>query len=251
MAGLGSRFADAGFVLPKPLIPIDGVPMVVRALLDLPRATRVVFVVHAEHVRQFAIDNVLRQWVPNCRIVVAPGLTQGQACSVRLAAAELDADEQVLVAACDNTHLYDAAALAALTSQPETACLIWTYRNDSRVLIRPTAYGWVDVNGEVVRNVSVKVPISTDPLHDHAVTGTFWFRRAGEMVEAIDALVASEARVNNEFYLDSVPNVLISKKQTVRVFEVEKYIGWGTPADLEDYLRWSRYVANIRQQRVA
>ena len=85
MAGLGQRFADVGYALPKPLIPVDGVPMIVRAVEDLPETERHVFVVHPHHVQQHGIDRILQDQFRNARIVVAPGLTRGQACTVRLA----------------------------------------------------------------------------------------------------------------------------------------------------------------------
>ena len=43
MAGLGSRFATAGYVVPKPLIPVCGRPMVVRVVEHLPEAERIVW----------------------------------------------------------------------------------------------------------------------------------------------------------------------------------------------------------------
>jgi hypothetical protein len=67
------------------------------------------------------------------------------------------------------------------------------------------------------------------------------------MLEGIDRLVAENKRVNNEFYLDSVANVLIAAGKSVMAFEVDKYIGWGTPEDLEDYLRWQRHFGAVGQ----
>ena len=257
MAGLGSRFADAGFRLPKPLIPVSGLPMVVRAVRDLPPCDRMVFVVHPDHVREHAIDLELKRRLPGCRIVTTPGLTAGQASTVRLACDELDPAEPVLVAACDNTHVYDAAAFRRLAASGSFDALIWTYRRDCRVLARPEAHGWVRVAPDgLVRGaaehieatqVSCKEPISPAPLADHAITGCFWFRAAGLMQQAIDDLVASDQRVNNEFYLDVVPNVLVAQGQRVGVFEVDKYIGWGTPHDLEDFERWERFFAAASQ----
>ena len=242
MAGAGRRFSDAGYALPKPLIPIAGVPMVVRAVRDLPRADRTVFVAHPDHVAQHQIDKALARHFPNCRVVVAPGLTAGQACSVRLAGEHLDPRQPVLVAACDNTHLYDQDRLARLTADPRVDCLIWTYRHDPRVLATPQAHGWVRTdNAFRVLEVSVKQPLSATPLEDHAVSGCFWFRTAGVMLEAVDRLVANDVRVNGEFYLDSVPNLLVADGRQVLAFEVDKYVGWGTPEDLEDYLRWQRH----------
>jgi NDP-sugar pyrophosphorylase family protein len=247
MAGSGRRFFDAGYALPKPLLPIAGVPMVVQAVRDLPPATRVVFVCHPDHVAQYAIDRVLAGHFPYCRVVVTPGLTAGQACSVQLAAPCLELDQPVLVAACDNSHFYDRRQFERLTQRPDLDAVIWTYRRDPRVLVHPEWYGWVrtTADGDVL-GVSVKRPISDTPLADHVVSGCFWFRTARLMIDGINQLVNANERVNNEFYLDSVPNLLISQGRRVKVFEVQKYIGWGTPDDFEDFRRWQQYFTRLQ-----
>ena len=84
MAGAGQRFKDVGYSLPKPLLEVDGVPMIVRVVHDLPTATRLVFVVNRDHVTDNRIDEALTSRFPGCHIVIAPGLTQGQDCSVQL-----------------------------------------------------------------------------------------------------------------------------------------------------------------------
>ena len=257
MAGLGQRFRDEGYALPKPLIDVSGVPMVVRAVRDLPLCERMTFLVHPDHVREHGIDRRLCEFFPAASVLATPGLTQGQACTVRLASESVGKYEEVLVAACDNTHVYDAAAFAELRADPTIDAVIWTYRHDPRVLVRPTAHGWVKTPGQVsnlfshvsgqfgnlsyVDYVSCKAPISATPLEDHAISGCFWFRRAGELFQAIDELVQGNQRVNNEFYLDQVPNLYLQAGRQVVVFEVEKYIGWGTPSDYRDYQAWEQY----------
>jgi len=243
MAGEGRRFVDAGYTIPKPLVAVSGVPMVVRAVRDLPSAERVVFVVQAKHVRRHQVDRILRDYLPHARVVTVEGLTTGQAVTVLHAAELLVPDEPVIVAACDNTHLYDREALQARMADPAVGCLVWTYRNDPRVLVNPRQHGWVRVDGRRVLEVSCKKPLSDAPLADHAVSGFFSFRTARLMIESIDRMVQTGLRVNEEFYLDVVPNLLVADGERVEVFEVEKYIGWGTPADLDDYRKWERYFA--------
>jgi NDP-sugar pyrophosphorylase family protein len=243
MAGLGKRFTDAGYRVPKPLIPVGGVPMVVRVVRNLPPADRAVFVVHPNHAANYPVERVLKDNVPGAVVVVAPGLTDGQACSVRLAAGHLDPDADVLVAACDSTQVYNPARLAALVADPAVDAIIWAFRGDPRVLVNPEWYGWVREEAGRVTAVSVKKPISAAPLGDPVVSGTFWFRTARLMVDGIDALVAAGRRVNNEFYLDSVPDVLAAAGRRVAVFDLDKYIGWGTPDAFEDYLHWERHFA--------
>jgi len=122
--------------------------------------------------------------------------------------------------------------------------VIWTYRGDPRVLVRPEWYGWVRAAADrTVLEGSVKKPLSAVPLGDHVISGCFWFRSAALLRDGIDRLVASGRRVNNEFYLDAVPELLLARGHRVVVFEVDKYIGWGTPDDLEDFSRWQRYFA--------
>jgi NDP-sugar pyrophosphorylase family protein len=252
MVGLGQRFRDAGYPTPKPLLKVDGIPMIVRVVQDLPDASRLVFVINRMHISEYDIDRLLLNQFPHARLVVAESLTEGQACSVKLGLGALDDQEEVLVVACDNSHLYDHAKWNRLTTDPAVDALIWTYRNEPRVLIEPRWYGWVAVgqDGGVTR-VSVKKPLSQNPLADHVVSGSFWFRSVSLLRQGIEDLIRSGERVNNEFYLDSVPERIMQRGGQVRVFEVEKYIGWGTPQDYEDYHRWSRYIHGARQPVVA
>ena len=246
MAGEGRRFQDAGYTTPKPLIPVSGTPMVVRAVRDLPSAERVILLVRREHIEQHAVDRELLRHLPEARIVVVEALTEGQACTVRLAADELVPDWPVIVAACDNTHLYDSARHTAAIEQEQVDALVWTYRGHPGVALTPQQFGYVRVDGRRAIEVCCKQTISDNPSNDHVVTGFFTFRRAEQMIDAIDRLVASDQRVVGEFYMDVVPNLLLADGRRVEVFEVQKYIGWGTPADYEDFQKWERYFERIR-----
>jgi len=106
-------------------------------------------------------------------------------------------------------------------------------RNDPRVLLKTTAYGWVESGWRLIKSdrVSVKVP---DFPHSDTATTRSRVRSGsglcGDWRTQIDDLVRRDERVNGEFYLDSVPNGLIGSGREVRVFEVDKYIGWGDAA---------------------
>ncbi len=241
MAGEGQRFRDAGFSVPKPLIPVGNVPMVVRVIRDLPAACRVIFLARSAHLENYPLEEELKREVPDAVVVPVRELTEGQACTVRLAADSLLSDCPVIVAACDNTHLYNLELHDRLMAPGGPECLVWTYRNDSRVLPNPNQFGWVvEEDGDVIR-VSCKEPVSRRPIADHALSGFFTFRSPAIMIEGIDALVRSDERINGEFYMDVVPNLLIAQGHRVSVFEVEKYVGWGTPQDLRDYNLWAEY----------
>jgi dTDP-glucose pyrophosphorylase len=235
MAGAGQRFADAGYTLPKPLIPVDGVPMAVRAAAALPAANRWIFICRHEHLRDHHLDRVLQQHYPGAVVLSVDRLTEGQAATCLLAADHLHDEDALTIGACDNGMHHDAQRLEALWTSGADA-VIWTFRGHPAVLRRPAAYGWVSVDGDGwATGVSCKVPLSDDPLNDHAVVGAFSFRRAGDFKAAAARTIALNRRVNGEFYLDVVADQAIRDGMRVGVLEVASYVCWGTPEDLERY----------------
>jgi NDP-sugar pyrophosphorylase family protein len=236
MSGSGSRFSAEGYILPKPLIAVSGFPMISHIIDALPPADKWVFIVRKEHIDNYAIDEIILKKVPKA-IIVPEENPVGQATSCMLALPHLDPDEDMLVAACDNSFLYDRKKFVGLKNRADAGMIVWTFTKSELLSARPEAWGWVRLgpDGETIADVSVKSPISADPFNDHAVVATFYFRRAREFQEACELMVRDNFRINNEFYLDALP--IFYKKMGLRsiIFDVDLYVGWGRPADLHKY----------------
>ena len=100
-------------------------------------------------------------------------------------------------------------------------------------------------NYDSVKQVHVKEFIGDDPLTDHAVTGTFWFRNKSVYLKSLEQLYKKDIKVNNEYYVDSVVNEAIELGYKVKYFEVDHYICWGTPNDLQTYQYWQRFFNKV------
>jgi NDP-sugar pyrophosphorylase family protein len=245
MAGAGQRFADRGYTTPKPLIPINGVPMVVRAANSLPRADKWLFLVRADNIEGSGIDQVLTSKFSPCEIVPVESLTEGQACTCLLARDHLKPDDWLNIGACDNAMIWNQAKFDAVRSDHKVDGIIWTFRRNPAVLQDPRMYGWVKTNDqEQALSVSVKIPISDDPMNDHAVIGAFSFRKAADFLRCADDMIAQDRRIKNEFYVDELMNVAIESGLRIQVFEVDYYVCWGTPQDLDTYNYWAGYFDN-------
>ena len=233
-AGAGQRFVDAGYNVPKPLIEIDGLPMVVQAAKTLPPADKWIFICREEHIREHGIDQILDSHFPGANIVPVGYLTKGQASTCLLAKEYLYPDDRLTIGACDNAMDYDLDVYKEQLSQADA--LVWTFRNNPAVLRNPKMYGWVEVDQSgQAKKVSCKAPISEQPLKDHAVVGTFSFKRADIFIRCVKSMVAKDRRINNEFYMDVALDECIQLGNVVLPLEVKKYICWGTPSDLEIY----------------
>lgn len=239
-AGLGKRFSDAGYKLSKPLIPVDGLPMIVKAVLTMPKANQHVFVCQQEHLQNHKLDRVLKKYFPYTTIAAINQNTEGQASTCLLAEKYINPEAKLHIGACDNANLWSRPKLKR--AMREADALIWTFRHNYAVEQNPRMYSWVllDKNG-LVQKVSNKIPISDNPIEDHALVGSFSFKKAKNFFDYAKLMVRKNRRINNEFYIDECMNMLIENGLKVKVFEVEKFICWGTPQDLRLYEYWQDY----------
>lgn len=243
MSGEGQRYKDAGFTRPKPFIDVDGMPMVVRACKALPAADKNIFVCRKNHLDQFPIQVLLERYLNNVVIVTIDEPTEGQAITC-LAAREHIPDDAILnIGASDNDMIYNLETLKKMYQTPSIDGWIWTFRNNPAVLQNPNMYGWVktDIKGTRATHISCKIPISENPILDHAIIGAFTFKKAKYFFDAINTMVSLNERINNEFYVDVAINFAIQSGLDIRIYEVDQYICWGTPKDYYEYQFWLTY----------
>jgi NDP-sugar pyrophosphorylase family protein len=243
MAGLGKRFADEGFSLPKPLIPISGKPMSLQAIGDLPPLKYQSFVLRADMHEHEVIERALRLTYQNCIITIIPGITEGQACTSLTGLDALERDgsfpdlNPIIFSACDNGVLFDKDAYQNILDDPQTDIIVWGVRGHPNAIRRPEMFGWIDSENDVIKNISVKTPLGS-PISDPIVIGTFTFKKNTHARDAIESLLSKNCPINGEFYLDSCINDAIELGLCCRLFEVDSFISWGTPNDLKTFEYW-------------
>lgn len=240
MAGAGKRFSDAGYTLPKPLIPTtclqDGLkyPMAVCAIKDIINLTgdgKLILAVRTD------MDNVMdsmTEYFPGAEYIKVDSLTEGQACTCLLAKELINNDEPLFIGGCDNGMAADKEKLDRVFK--ESDAVIFTYRHNDCVTDNPNAYGWVVTDGGTKAvDISVKKAISDDPMNDHAIVASFMFKRGRDFVRCAERMISRNDRINGEFYADLVMKYCIDEGMNVSVFEIDRYICWGTPKDYENY----------------
>ena len=234
MAGEGQRFLQQGYDIPKPLIDVDGLPMIIKAAKCLPNADKWIFICRKEHIESFGIDNTLNKYFPNSKIISIDRLTNGQASTCLLAKDYLKKNDIVTIGACDNGMSYNEKRFKQLIKNNDA--IIWTFKNNKSVLRDPYMYGWVDVNDiGKAKKVSCKMPISNNPINDHAIVGAFTFKKAEYFISNTEKIISKKIKINNEYYLDTVLNECIKNGLNVSPFEIDQYDCWGTPSDLLEY----------------
>ena len=226
MAGAGSRFAQAGYTFPKPLIEVNGKPMIQVVVENLNIDAHFIFLVQKEHYEKYNLKQVLGLIKPGCDIVLVDGMTEGAACTTLLASELIDNEEPLLMANSDqivdwnsNECLYafgaegvDGGILTFKATHPK-----WSYAKLG--------------DDGLVNEVAEKNPIS-----DNATVGIYYWKHGSDYVKYANQMIEKDIRTNNEFYVCPVFNEAIQDGKKIRIKEVPKMWGIGTPEDLNYYL---------------
>lgn len=246
LAGHGSRFVKAGYISPKPFIEVGGKPMIIQAANSLPNSKKYIFVALKDHLENYPLEKVLKKEYKDVKIVSISKVTQGQAITCSLGLKDVDGNSSLLVAASDNGMIYDYKKYQNLIKDESVDAIIFTFRHHACSKNNPEMYGWVKIDGKNnALEVSVKVPISNNPYENHAIVGTFWFRKVCYFNKALQSLLDKNIRVNGEYYIDSLMGELINLGLRVKIFEVDKYVCWGTPSDYETFLYWQSFFHKV------
>jgi HAD superfamily hydrolase (TIGR01509 family) len=226
MAGNGSRFTKAGYVDPKPLIPVRGKPMISWVVdnLAVPGA-RFVFVIRADYPE--TCKDHLRSIAPGCSILVVDKVTEGAACTVLLAKDLINNDTPLLIANSDQFIEFDAQEFVSPFLKSGADGKISTFNGD-----RNPKWSYAAVKDGFVTEVREK-----DPFSDHATTGVYMWRRGADFVRFAEQMIAKNIRVNNEFYTVPVYNEAIAAGLKITVSDCTRMWGLGVPEDLEYFLQ--------------
>ena len=232
MAGAGSRFADAGYTDPKPLIPVHGRAMIQVVIENLTPSMphRFIFICQKAHVENHDLNSKLSEWAPDCVIVEIDGMTEGAACTVLAAKALINNDCPLMIANSDQfVDLNINDYLGAIRNSDWEGLIMTMRANDPK-----WSYVGLDSNSLVTHVVEKEV------ISNEATVGIYNFCHGYSFVRSAEEMIAKDQRVNGEFYVAPTYNSLISNGDKVGIYNVGSegagMYGLGIPPDLEAFL---------------
>ena len=221
MAGAGSRFEQAGYTFPKPLIEIHGKPMIQKVVENLNLDGRHIFIVQKEHYDKFALKYLLPLIAPGCEIVQVDGVTEGAACTTLLAKQFIDNDAPLITANSDQFVEFGDKWKEKLGDDGSILTFEATHPK----------WSFAKVEDGMVKEVAEKKPISST-----ATVGVYHWAKGSDYVKYAEQMIEKNIRVNNEFYVCPVFNEAIADGKQIKNIPVKRMWGLGTPEDLRTYL---------------
>jgi len=226
MAGAGSRFESAGYTFPKPLIDVNGKPMIQTVVENLNIEANYIFIVQKEHYERYNLNHFLKLLAPNCTIIQVDGMTEGAACTALLAKKFIDNDQPLLISNSDQYVEWDSNQFMYSMSTDNIDGGILTFKATH------PKWSFVELdNSGFVKRVAEK-----DPISDNATVGIYYYSKGSEFVKYAEQMIEENDRVNNEFYICPIYNYFIKDGKKIKTYMIDQMWGLGTPEDLKRFL---------------
>jgi len=229
MAGEGSRFKQAGFEDPKPLIDVAGKPMIKWVVENIGIDGTYIFIIQKGHLEKYPhIEEELMKVAPDVKILTVDGVTEGAACTVLTAEELINTDEPLLICNSDQWVDWDSKHFMKFVERKNCDGALLTFFSDSP----KHSYARYNYHTRLVTETAEKQVIS-----NFATVGVYYWKSGATFVECAKSMISKNIRVNNEFYLCPVYNELIfSKGGKLHLYPVCEMRGMGTPEELVRFL---------------
>ena len=229
MAGRGKRFEEVGYSFPKPLIDVEGKPMIQIIIENLNLSGKSIFLCQKEHYEKYALDNLLEMLSPNCEIIQIDGITEGAAVTALKAKELINNDEELIIANSDQWINWSPQHFLAFLRNNNADGGIITF-----ISTHPKwSFVKVDESG-LVTELAEKKPIS-----NIATVVIYYYKHGKTFGKAAEQMIAKNIRTKNEFYIAPTFNEIILNGGKVFHYPVAEMYGLGTPEDLQYFLRTS------------
>ena len=226
MAGEGSRFKDAGYKVPKPLIEFDNKPLFINSLktIDNVQFESITFVVREEFIKEYHIDETIKKWFPEAYIIAVKETTRGAAETAFFAMRELiladiaDFTDRVLVMDCD--VIVESEAWKKAITHPKSDGILLSFKSENPRYSYAVVY-----NGEVIRTAE------KNPISCNALTSPYFFKKIEDFVDAFHEM--EDANADGEMYVSNIYNYLIADGKHITLIDADSITSLGTPEELK------------------
>jgi NDP-sugar pyrophosphorylase family protein len=243
MSGMSSRFSCSGYQLPKYLIEVDG-KTVIKHIVDLyPKNTEFIFIINDKNANDTNIIEVLKNFdISNRKIKIIPSHKLGPVYTVSHVFDWIDDDEQVVVNYCDFSMYWDYNDFENFVNESQCDGCVVCYTGFHPHMLGSDNYAFckVDKNNKILK-IREKQPFTNNKMSEYASTGTYYFKKGKYVKKYFKQMMNENINLSGEYYVSLIYNFLCSDNLNSLVYEVPHMLQWGTPLDLDMYLKWSEY----------
>lgn len=242
MSGQGKRFQSAGYTIPKPLILVDGKPMIEHVVSLFPQEEKIIFICNKEHINKTNMSSIITKISPTGIIRSIPYRGLGPVDAVSQAEDLIHDDEPVIVNYCDFFMRWDYGNFKKTMKKNKVDGAVICYKGFHPHLLGKDYYAGVKTNANnILLEIKEKYSYTPNKMDTWQSAGTYYFKNGRLLKYYFRMLIQKKMMVNNEYYVSLVYNLMQKDRCKTLVYPVDYFCQWGTPEDLHTYQYWSSY----------
>lgn len=245
MAGMSQRFLNAGYRLPKTLLQIEGKTIIEHIVNKFSEEDKFIFICRKDQLEKTHMREVLHKIKPDGKIIEIEGHKLGPSFALNQIKDEISNTEPVIVNYCDFNWSWDYKKFKEYVNKTNCDGCVIGYTGFHPHLLHGNLYAGIkaDEDGNV-SEIKEKHRFTDSPMDTIHSSGTYYFKTGAIMKKYVAQQIDEKNKVNGEFYTSSTYEHLLNDGLQVTTFPVNKFMQWGTPEDLKEYLDWSNAFEN-------
>ena len=243
MTGLGSRFKNAGYKELKPLILVEGKPIIEHVIKLYPGEDDFLFIVRKEHIETTPIIDVLKKLCPKGKIKIIKGHKLGPVYAVTQVFDQISDSKPTILNYCDFYMNWDYLDFKTFTIQSGCDGAIPCYTGfHPHLLHKNNLYASCKVNNKLeLLEIKEKFSFESDKSKAYHSGGNYYFKSGETLKTYCNKLITNKESLNGEYYASLVYNNMCKDGLKTLVYDkINHFCQWGTPFDLEEYNYWSQ-----------
>ena len=249
MTGIGKRFIDAGYTTPKPLIEVDGKPIIEHVVSLFPGEKDIIFICNTKHLQETNLREVLNRIAPSGKIVEISPHKKGPVYAVYQLRDMIDDDEEVIVNYCDFGTYWDYKDFLKHTRERNADGAIPSYKGFHPHMLGKINYAFMRDNKQWMLEIREKQPFTDNRMNEYASNGTYYFKKGSYVKKYFKQLMDEDINLKGEYYVSMIYNLMVQDGLKVSIYEIQHMQQWGTPGELEEYVEWSEYFTSLTKPK--
>ena len=249
MSGFGERFRRAGYKKPKPLINIEGLPIIQHVINMFPNEKDFIFICNENHIKRFKIDTILKEICPTGHVISIAEHKQGPVYAVNEVMSKINDHKQLIINYCDFFVYWDWNKFKEYIEQNNCDGALTCYRGFHPHSLGTTNYAYVKENNRNLIDIQEKKPFTNNRMQEFASSGTYHFKNKRILINALQYVFKKKLSINNEYYVSLAYKYLIDNSYSTKIYPLQHFFQWGTPEDVSDYIYFSEMFKSINKQK--
>ena len=225
MSGLGSRFFNAGYTIPKAFIEIEGKPIIQHVVDRFDPDDNFIFVVNELHCEKFGIHEVLEKIAKNSTVhIVDQSFNLGPVMAVLQILEYINDDEDFIVNYCDFSWRWDYKHFKEFIKKDNPDGCIITYQGFHPHLLGPNYYASTRCEDDTVLEIKEKFSFTDNKMDCPQSSGTYYFKTGEYIKKYIPELKSIDAKEihspSNKIYKPMIVDHKFARERALNTYSI-------------------------------